>query len=137
MSVLNLWRNREVVATFSGSEMQIKHFNFNSTTIPLYTGDVLPAGSFPLPLNTNIFVSSNNGDYLNIEFVTEVKHSVPLPITLPVFDANGNTIMKYRLIWEMTGAYHVNGKINGKPISFTTNGFMEYVSGKSILPLHP
>ena len=43
--------------------------------------------------------------------------------------------MKYRLIWEMTGTYQVNGKINGKPISFTTDGFMEYVSGKAILPV--
>ena len=66
--------------------------------------------------------------------MTEVKHSVPLPITLPVFDANGNTIMKYRLIWELTEVYQVNGKLNGKPISFTTDGFMEYVSGNLFCP---
>jgi hypothetical protein len=48
-------------------------------------------------------------------------------------DAHGNMKMEYRLIWEMIGTYEVNGKINGKPISFTTDGFTEYVFGEAIL----
>jgi len=51
-----------------------------------------------------------------------------------MIDANGNIMVKYRLIWEMVGTYQVDGKIKGKPISYTADGFMEYVSGESISP---
>ena len=61
-------------------------------------------------------------------------HSAPLPLSVPMIDANGNIMVKYRLIWEMVGTYQVDGKIKGKPISYTADGFMEYVSGESISP---
>ena len=133
-SVLNVWSNREMVTTFSGKDMQVKHSNFVNVAIPLYPGAVLPTGSFPLPLNTDVFASSKTGDYLNIKFTTELGHSAPLPLSVPVIDANGNIMVKYRLIWEMVGTYQVDGKIKGKPISYTADGFMEYVSGESISP---
>jgi hypothetical protein len=142
MSVLNVWRNREIVATFSGNDMQVKHSNFVNVSIPLNPEVFLPSGSFPLPLNTDTFVSSNTGNCLNIKFTTERENSVPLPVSLPIIDANGNPIkdvngnimVKYRLIWDMIGTYQVDGKIRGKSISYTADGFIEYVFGKPILP---
>jgi hypothetical protein len=35
---------------------------------------------------------------------------------------------------KVNGKLIVNGKIKGKPISFTANGFMEYVSGEPASP---
>jgi hypothetical protein len=43
--------------------------------------------------------------------------------------------IKYRIIWEMTGVYQVNGVIDGKPISYTADGFMEYVAGEPVSPV--
>ena len=34
----------------------------------------------------------------------------------------------------MLGTYKVDGKIRGKPVSYTADGIMEYVSWGSILP---
>jgi hypothetical protein len=132
--VLNLWRNQEMVASFSGKHVQIEHSNFVNIDIPLYPGAALPSGSFPLPLNTNISASSKAGDHLSIKFTTELGNTAPIPVPVPVIDSNGNLIIKYRLIWEMLGAYKVDGKIKGKPVSYTADGFMEYLSGSSILP---
>jgi hypothetical protein len=132
--VLNLWSNQELATSFSGKHTQIKHSNFVNVTIPLYPGAELPSGSFPLPLNTNISASSRTGDYLNIKFTTELENSSPVPVPVPMVDSSGHIIVKYRLIWEMLGIYKVEGKIKGKPVSFIANGFMEYVSGGSILP---
>jgi hypothetical protein len=132
--VLNLWSNQEIVASFSGKHMQIEHSNFVNVDIPLNPGTILPAGSFPLPLNTNISASSKTGDHLNIKFTTEPGNSSPLPVPVPMIDSSGHIIIKYRLIWEMYGTYKVDGKIKGKPISFTSNGFMEYVARNAIPP---
>jgi hypothetical protein len=133
--VLNLWRNQEMVASFSGKNMKIEHSSFPDIgDIPLYPGAVLPAGSFPLPLNTNIYASSRNGDYLNINFATEIGNSAPIPVPVLMLDSSGQIIVKYRLIWEMLGTYNVNGKIRGKPVSYTADGIMEYVSGGPVLP---
>jgi hypothetical protein len=51
-----------------------------------------------------------------------------------MLDSNGQIMVKCRLIWEMLGTYNVSGKIKGKPVSYTADGIMEYVSGGSILP---
>ena len=50
-------------------------------------------------------------------------------------DENGNVTLKYRVIWEMIGTYHVNGEIDGKPVSYVADGFMEYVTGDSVSPV--
>jgi hypothetical protein len=133
-SVLNVWRNREMVSAFTDKDMQVRHSNFVCPPISLYPGASLPAGSFPLPLNTNISVSSGSRDHLNINFTADQGRCAPLPLSVPTIDRNGNVLIKYRIIWEMIGAYQVEGKINGKPISYTADGFMEYVSGISISP---
>jgi hypothetical protein len=114
--------------------MQVEHSNFNTQKIWLSQGVFLPENSFPLPFNTKVTVSSKSGDYLNINFTTDFARSSFIPITIKTLDTNGNMVTKFRIIWEMRGAYQVNGKIKGKPISFTSNGFMEYVSGDAVLP---
>lgn len=137
-SVLNIWKNREIAATFNDKEIQITHSNFIYVNEPVpmpYLGAYMPAGSFPLPLNTDILVSSDSGDRLNIEFTTTSEHSTPLPVSVPTIDENGNVTLKYRVIWEMIGTYHVNGEIDGKPVSYVADGFMEYVTGDSVSPV--
>ena len=133
-SDLNLWKNREVIATFSNKDMQVEHSNFSSEDIQLSPVAILPGNKFPLPRNTKVIVSSKSGDYLNINFMTDAEHSDPIPITIPTLDTNGNKVTEFRIIWEMRGTYQVNGKIKGKPISFTSSGFMEYVAGGPVLP---
>ena len=134
-SVLNIWKNREIVATFTNKDMQVKHSNFDKNiTIPLYQGAVLPKGSFPLPINTDISVSSCSRDYLNIKFTADPINCAPLPLSVLTIDENGKPQIKYRIIWEMIGIYQVNGEIKGKQVSYTSDGFMEYVSGNAILP---
>jgi len=123
-----------MVASFSGKHVQIEHSNFVKIAVPLYPGVALPSGSFPLPLNTDISASSKTGDYLSIKFTTELENSSPVPVPVPMVDSSGHIIVKYRLIWEMLGIYKVDGKIKGKPVSYTADGFMEYLSGGSVLP---
>ncbi|MDQ1253316.1 MAG: hypothetical protein QG646_2471 [Euryarchaeota archaeon] len=133
-SDLNLWSDRKVIATFTKKEMRVEHYNFNSQDIPISQVLFLPGNSFPLPFNTKINVSSRSGDYLNINFTTDFARSSAIPITIPTLDTNGNMVTEFRIIWEMRGTYQVNGEIKGKPISFTSNGFMEYVAGDAVLP---
>jgi hypothetical protein len=132
-SVLNVWRNSKIAATFKDKNMQVKHSNFVSQPIPLYPGASLPADSFPLPLNTVVHVSSGSRDYLNIKFTADPGRCAPLPLSVPTIDGNGNVLIKYRIIWEMIGTYQVDGKITGEPVSYTADGFMEYVSGEPVL----
>jgi hypothetical protein len=47
MTVLNIWSNQEIVATFNGRDLQIKHSNFVNMAIPINSGAILPSGSFP------------------------------------------------------------------------------------------
>ncbi len=128
-SVLNVWEGENITASFSGDELKIEHHNLTyvneNVTVP-YQGVVLPPGSFPLPLETSISASnasSPDSDSLEIGFNTE--QSVPLPVVI----MDGSGTVKYRVIWEIIGTYQVNGTIDGKPVSYTSDGFMEYVSG--------
>ena len=146
-SVLNVWNDGEIVANFSGEEMQIEHFNLSTTDIEIPPAEmpsiyVLPQGSFPYPQNTLLNASSGS-DTLKIEFTTQ--HPVPLPVIIPDGNESGSEAgneygsevgsgIKYRVIWEMIGTYQVNGVIDGKPISYTADGFMEYVAGMPVEP---
>jgi hypothetical protein len=133
-SGLNLWSDRKVIATFTNEEMRVEHSNFNTQDIQISQGVFLPGSSFPLPFNNKVTVSSRSGDYLNINFTTDFAHSSAIPITISTLDTSGKVVTKFRIIWEMRGSYQVNGKIKGKPISFNSNGFMEYVAGEAVLP---
>lgn len=143
-SVLRLWRNKEIVATFSGEDIQIIHSNPFVGPVPVpYLNAFMPPGSFPLPLNTAIFASSDSDDYLDITFTADLDHCAPLPVAVPVTDSNGNPVIdeygnimvEYRIIWEMIGTYKVNGEIDEKSISYTAGGFMEYVAGEAVTPI--
>ncbi|HIH74462.1 MAG TPA: hypothetical protein HA306_04270 [Methanosarcina sp.] len=133
-SVLRLWRNREIVATFSGEDIQVTHSDPYVGPVPVpYLNGYMPPGSFPLPLKTDILASSDSGDYLDITFTTDLDHCAPLPVLVLITDSNGVPVAeKYRIIWEMIGTYEVNGKIDGKPVSYTAGGFMEYVAGDAV-----
>ncbi|MDQ1276576.1 MAG: hypothetical protein QG610_2154 [Euryarchaeota archaeon] len=139
-SVLNVWRDGEIVANFSGAEIQIEHSNLSTTDIGIPPAEmtqayILPQGSFFFPQNALLNASSGS-DNLKIEFITQ--QSVPLPVMVPdgseVGNESGNGI-KYRVIWEMIGTYEVSGVIDGNPISYTADGFMEYVAGESVSPV--
>lgn len=133
-SVLNVCKNKKIIAEFNDDEIHVEHpLLYTDGIIPIAPkyDSFLPAVLFPLPLKTNIIATSgSNDDCLNIEFSTLPTNSVPLPVG--VIDENG--IVKYRIIWEMIGTYNVEGEIDGKPISYTADGFMEYVSGEPVLP---
>jgi hypothetical protein len=146
-SVMNVWEDGEIIANFSGEEMQIEHSNLSTTDIGIPPAEmlpeyILPQDSFPFPQNTLLNASSGS-DTLNIEFTTQ--HPVPLPVMIPdgnetgieAGNGSGSEVgsgIKYRIIWEMIGTYQVNGVIDGKPISYTADGFLEYVAGMPVEP---
>lgn len=138
-SVLNVWEDGEIIANFSREEIQIEHSNLSTTDIEIPPAEmfpeyILPQGSFPFPQSTLLNASSGS-DSLNIEFTTQ--RPVPLPIIIPDINESGNESgsgTKYRIIWEMIGTYQVNGVIDGKPISYTADGFLEYVAGMPVEP---
>ncbi len=135
LSVLNVWQGENITSSFSGEDLKIEHHNLTyvneNVTVP-YQGIVLPAGSFPLPMETNITVSNaSSPDSGNLEIGFSTQQSVPLPVI--IIDGSGN--IKYRVLWEMIGTYQVNGTIGGEPVSYTAGGFMEYVSGMPVSPV--
>jgi hypothetical protein len=136
-----VWNNREIIAGFTGEEIEINHLasvpNQDIPIPPAYEY-IIPENSFPLPMKT-IISSSSDSDCLDITF--DLQRFVPLPVAVPVIDESGNPVMvngmpllKYRVIWEMIGTYQVSGVIDGKPISYTADGFMEYVAGEAVSP---
>jgi len=76
---------------------------------------LLPNNSFPWD---TIITADSGENSMNITFKTE--YFAPLPIQIG--------INKYLVIWELTGTYNVNGYIDGKPVSYTSEGFLEYVA---------
>jgi hypothetical protein len=74
-----------------------------------------PNNSFPLD---TVITADYGENSMNITFNTE--HFDLLPIQIG--------INKYLVIWELTGTYHVSGYIDGKPVSYTSKGFLEYVA---------
>ncbi len=110
-AVLNIWKNKKIIARFENETIQIQHYNM--TTLPQIPE--LQNNSFPLVTVLNANDSENT---MSISFITE--DVTPLPVLVGVD--------KYLVIWELTGTYVVNGCIDGKPVSYTSKGFMEYVA---------
>ncbi|WP_269850081.1 hypothetical protein [Methanosarcina horonobensis] len=157
-SVLNVWKDGEIIASFSEEEIQIEHYNLNTKDIGISQGEmspayILPEGFFTFPQNTLVNASSGS-ETLKIKFTT--RQPVPLPVMIPVGNDSGikdgtkdgikdgnesgiesGSEIKYRIIWEIIGTYQVAGEIDGKSVSYTADGFMEYVAGESVSPISP
>ncbi|MFZ2071674.1 MAG: hypothetical protein WAV32_08810 [Halobacteriota archaeon] len=108
-AVLNIGKNKKIIETFKNDEMQIQHYNIIAP-IPQ-----LPNNSFP---GFTVLTADSGENSMRITFNTEYFAPLPIPIG----------INKYLVIWELTGTYNVNGYIDGKPVSYTAKGFMEYVA---------
>jgi len=107
-AVLNIWKNKKIIARFETETIQIQH-NY-MTTIP-----ELQNNSFPW---VTVLTANDGENSMIISFITEDVSPLPIPIG----------VNKYLVIWELTGTYVVSGCIDGKPVSYTSKGFMEYVA---------
>ncbi|HII02441.1 TPA: hypothetical protein HA351_12595 [Methanosarcinaceae archaeon] len=133
-SLLTVWKGENITASFSGDELKIEHnLTYINETVPLPFQDIaLPVGSFSFPLETSISASNaSSPDANNLEIGFNTEHPVLVPIV--IVDESGNA--KFRVIWGMIGNYQVNGTIGGNPVSYTADGFMEYVSGVPASPV--
>jgi hypothetical protein len=118
-SVLNVWKNKKVVANFTN--IQINH-SLNDTMVnlaPIGLPVMLPA---EYPNQTVINATSDTGDWINITFTAE--QPTALPIALGTFPP----LPEFLIIWEIIGTYEVEGVIDGKPVSFVAEGFLEYAA---------
>ena len=107
-AVLNIWKNKKIIARFEDEEIQIQHDYM--TTIPQLSNN-------PFPMVT-VLTADSGENSMSITFITE--YFTPIPIEVGPY--------KYLVIWELTGIYEVTGCIDGKPVSYTSKGFMEYVA---------
>ncbi|AKB26139.1 hypothetical protein MSMTP_2670 [Methanosarcina sp. MTP4] len=133
-SLLSVWKGENITASFSGDELKIEHnlTSFNETFPIPDQGIGLPIASFPLPVDTSISASNAlSPDANNLEIGFNTEQSVLVPIV--IVDESGN--VKFRVLWGMIGNYQVNGTIGGDPVSYTADGFMEYVSGMPVSPV--
>jgi hypothetical protein len=114
-AVLNIWKNKKIIARFENETIHIQHYNMTKVPIP-----ELQNNSFPWVTVLNADDGKNS---MSIIFSTEDVSPLPIPIGIPP-----NVTDKYLVIWELTGTYKVSGCIDGKPVSYTSKGFMEYVA---------
>ena len=108
-AVLNIMKNKKIIGTFKNETIHIQHCNM---TAPI---SQFPNNSFPWD---TVITADSGENSMNITFNTEYFAPIPIPIG----------VNKYLVIWELTGTYHVSGYIDGKPVSYTSKGFLEYVA---------
>ncbi|MBA1341661.1 MAG: hypothetical protein C5S40_05915 [ANME-2 cluster archaeon] len=109
-AVLNIWKNKKIIAGFENEDIQIQHYGMTILPIP-----VLQNNSFP---GFTVLTADDGDNSMSISFSTE--DVTPIPVQIGV--------NKYLVIWELTGTYEVSGFIDGKPVAYTSKGFMEYVA---------
>ena len=109
-AVLNIWKNKKIIAGFENEDIQIQHYVMTILPIP-----ELQNNSFP---GFTVLTADDGDNSMRISFSTE--DVTPIPVQIG--------INKYLVIWELTGTYEVNGCIDGKSVSYTSEGFMEYVA---------
>ena len=109
-AVLNIWKNKKIIAGFENKTIQIQHYGMTTVPIP-----ELQNNSFP---GFTVLTADDGENSMSIIFSTEDATPLPIPIG----------VNKYLVIWELTGTYDVSGYIDGKPVSYTSKGFMEYVA---------
>ena len=108
-AVLNIWKNKKIIAGFKDGEIQINHYEMTAP-IPEFPNNLFPMYT--------VLIANSGKDNMNISFITEDVTPIPIEIGTD----------KYLVIWELTGTYVVSGYIDGKPVSYTSKGFMEYVA---------
>ena len=108
-AVLNVMKNKKIIGTFKNETIHIQHYSMIAP-IP-----ELPNNSFPW---VTVITADSGENSMSITFNTE--YFAPLPIEVGT--------NKYLVIWELTGTYHVSGYIDGKHVSYTSKGFLEYVA---------
>lgn len=106
-AVLEVWKNKNKLAMFKDGEIKIRRDKMMSTPR-------LPDNPFPV---VTIINATSDDNKLNIVFTTERF----TPVLLPIPEG-------YRIIWELSGKYEVSGYLDGKPISYETTGYLEYVA---------
>ena len=106
-AVLNIWKNKKIIAGFENKTIQIQHYEMTNIT-------GLENNSFPL---YTVLTADDGENNMSISFSTENVTSLPIPIG----------VNKYLVIWELTGTYEVSGFIDGKLVLYISKGFMEYV----------
>lgn len=106
-AVLEVWKNSKREAVFNDNEINIHREKMISIT-------GLPDNPFPMTTEISAISGENR---LNALFTTERFTPIPLPIP-------GG----FRIIWELSGKYDVSGNVHGKPVSYKTNGYLEYVA---------
>lgn len=109
--VLNIWKNKKIIAGFEDEDIDIRHYNM--TTLPQVPE--LQNNSFPL---VTVLIANDAENSMCISFGTEEVSPLPIP----------TGINKYLVIWELIGTYEVSGYIDGKSVSYTSKGFLEYVA---------
>ena len=109
-AVLNIWKNKKIIAGFEDEDIEIRHYNMTTLLVP-----ELQNNSFPM---ATVLIANDGKNSMNINFITEDVSPIPVP----------TGINKYLVIWELIGTYEVSGCIDGKPVSYTSKGFMEYVA---------
>ncbi len=105
-SILEIWRNKKIIVKFEDGEMKIRR-DIMINSYPEY----------PFPMVTVLDAVSGKNK-INIVFTAERFTPIPIPL-----ESGG-----YRIIWELSGTYEVSGNIEGKPVSYITKGFLEYVA---------
>ena len=108
-AVLNIWKNKKIIAGFKDGEIQINHYEMTAP-IPEFPNNLFPGFT--------VLTADDGDNSMSISFMTE--DVTPIPVQVGVD--------KYLVIWELTGTYEVRGFIDGKPVSYTSKGFMEYVA---------
>jgi hypothetical protein len=108
--VLNIWKNKKIIAGFEDEDIEIRHYNMTTLLVP-----ELQNNSFPM---ATVLIANDGKNSMNINFITEDVSPIPVP----------TGINKYLVIWELIGTYEVSGCIDGKSVSYTSKGFLEYVA---------
>jgi hypothetical protein len=106
-AVLEVWKDKKKLAMFKGGEIKIRRDKMMNTP-------QIPDNPFPL---VTVINATSHDNVLNIVFTTE--HFTPILIPVPE---------GYRIIWELSGKYEVSGYLDGKPVSYNTTGYLEYVA---------
>lgn len=103
--IVRIWDGDKKIASFEDAQASF-------TNSEMYAMSCLPDNEFP---KTNVMRVANNTGHADIQFQTKTF----APMFLP-FSAG------FRIIWELTGMFSVNGVLNGKPVQFEVEGVMEY-----------